>query len=689
MLFFAKSGSNLEDSDNIYFYFVFQKFLFDLQKLVSLHLPKISTVKTSPSGESKYPLVRVTVSRETFHRLQESLLNAMRALGLDTDNPGSAKFYGMGEYSPSTPQGRKLRTIANIIAENEAVKAMLTELEKEGVNVKGTNFGDYLYKKANELRHKNDLETIDFVGKKYVYGYFKFLGFNSLEEFEESIYSTEAHAERRPEAPQDAEEWNYYIGAYFSLKSFGVRRFVLAINFNRPTNNRYPAKEWGFHKLGDVSEQDLTTAQRTRFEYDGYATIVDKRWLCVQLEAKDNKNPFFLLGAVPDNILNIKKQRVIQSILLSVSVRHYPVSAEAVLIKTTREYASHAVSMHERLSPPILEESLSREESDIVKLYIMLQRRNFYTNPQIIESVMGLKAKGSSLNSFTYLQGVWRILNFGLQRGHVIQSVMVIEPGQFKAMLYPYLRENIAERSRNLTEQAIVFNISRIRQNKLCLISYGEPGMSVASYAIFDLETDNGGGFFEGCFISTGYDQNGIIGGYCVVQKVRDDNNYYLKIREMQKNDPAGAALFAEEHNARHLLDLKPMSISEENVGEFVEKYNLQPLYAGLKAIWKKKLWRQRKKYGDDYPFAPEVIKHEQTLYVLKKPLECHVEFKNGQIAISHRQLDLSVEAWGREEAERAFAAALHEMFEKYSAQGQANPMLFWVKDVVNLSVEV
>ncbi|MBK7939161.1 MAG: hypothetical protein IPJ82_19720 [Lewinellaceae bacterium] len=590
--------------------------------------------------------------------------------GLSSEVGRSAKFFGMGDYAPSTAAGKDMATVASIMAKDTRVQNMLAEMGKDGEKA---NFGDYLYKKEHELKTNSEQETVEFVGRKYVYGFFTYLGFNTLEAFEVHLYQNAGQEAEINERPQEDDGWVYYIGAYFSVKSFGVRSFVLGINFNKPVGNKYPAKEWGFHKLSDISGSD-PDSQRTDVKYDGFASIADRRWLCVQLEGNEGKNPFFLIGVVPDTLQLVKKHRVIRSILLSVSVRHYPVSAEALLIKTTREYATKAANLYEKLSPELLAPDLTKEESDILKMYIMLQRRNFYVNPDIIEDISGLKTKGSLLKNFTFLSGVYRILNFGLKRGYVIQSVMVVEPHQYRATLYPYIKKDIAVKNQNLLQQVIVFNISRIRQNKLCLVAYGEPGMSVSSYAIFDLETDNGNGFFEGCFISCGYDNRGIIGGYCVVQKVEDEANEYLHLRDMAEKSPEAAANYAADHQLEHLLDLYPREFSNAEMEKYAQKHQLQGLRIGLREIWRKKLWKQR--------YLPEVLKCGNRVYILKQPLECLAGYRNNIFGISCEMLKIDVWAPTRSEADTALAEAFHK---RYEEQKQNNSLADLVRKVIDL----
>ena len=631
--------------------------------------------KSSTQKGISFPLVRIVLSRETFSHLLKKLLQKMAESGLSHEVGRSAKFYGMGVYAPSKDEGKNMITVASIMAKDERVSEMLAKMAKEGEKVDKTNFGDYLYKKENEMKTNPDQQKVEFVGKRYVYGFFTYLGYNTLEEFEKDLVeSSDSDTDTSSgEQIQDDDGWVYYIGAYFSVKSFGVRSFVLSINFNKPIGNRYPAKEWGFHKLSDISNGDPDT-QRTDVKYDGFASIVDRRWLCVQLEGNEGKNPFFLIGIVPDMLQLVKKHRVIRSILLSVSVRHYPVSAEALLIKTTRGYATSAVNLYDKLSPDLLAPDLSKEESDILKMYIMLQRRNFYVNPDIIDDINGLKTKGSLLKNFTFLSGVYRILNFGLKRGYVVQSVMVVEPHQYRATLYPYIKKDVAIKNQNLLKQVIVFNISRIRQNKLCLIAYGEPGMSVSSYAIFDLETDNGSGFFEGCFISCGYDNRGIIGGYCVVQKVEDEAKEYLQLREMAEKWPDKAAKYAAEHRLEHLIDLYPQELSNTEMEKYARKHNLQDLRRGLREIWRKKLWKQR--------YLPEVLKCGDRVYILKQPLECLAGYRNSTFGIRCEILGIDVQAPTRSEADAAFAEAFHKL---YMEQAQDNLLVDLVKKVIEL----
>lgn len=68
----------------------------------------------------------------------------------------------------------------------------------------------------------------------------------------------------------------------------------------------------------------------------------------------------------------------------------------------------------------------------------------------------------------------------------------------------------------------------------------------------------------------------------------------------------------------------------------------------------------------DTYPFKPELIKFQETIFVLNKAIECVVEFEDENYVIKSEELDLIV--WGetRKEAEEAFNFSFYSLFKNY-----------------------
>jgi hypothetical protein len=69
------------------------------------------------------------------------------------------------------------------------------------------------------------------------------------------------------------------------------------------------------------------------------------------------------------------------------------------------------------------------------------------------------------------------------------------------------------------------------------------------------------------------------------------------------------------------------------------------------------------------YPYHPDIVKHDEKLYVLHEKLACEVNFENQAYLIAFPPLDLCV--WGatREEAEAAFNFSFHALYQNFALE--------------------
>lgn len=515
----------------------------------------------------EFPLKRDNLPLSTFLKLKEELFKVFSTVpGLGA--PGSAKFYGMGEFSPQ--KAPRMQTIASLIQEHPDVKLLLETFPEESEKI---NFGDYLYKRILESEQHTD--PIRLGRRVYVYGYFLFLGFQNKEAFEAAhglshVQSSEISTRvYNPGAPPTV-----YIGSFFSFRGYQVKHFVLTIDFKNMDQGRYPAEEWGFHRLDENQDQPAETERHSReqtFRLHGGALVRNNK-LYVNLATSDQEQFYWtqmnligwLYGAQIDQV---KGQRIIRCSLQTVSVLGYPVVTEAVLVRVEEpKWANAAIPPYTIPSIPVLKSLLGDKEFDTLLLYLMMQRRNFWIRDRLVDDLSLLQVRGNLMQNYLFLRGSWRVWNYGLKNGYVVQSKLTVYD-DFSAYFYSFVQPTILESSPRLKEMVVVMSISRgLRPNKLYFSTYVRPDLSVINNALFDLDTIGDKGFAEGMFLSCGYDAKGIIGGYCVMQKLRD-------------GEP----------------DFEPAEFNWEEAVAYAAANHLDKLHEGLRDLWRRKTWPRRK----------------------------------------------------------------------------------------------
>lgn len=89
------------------------------------------------------------------------------------------------------------------------------------------------------------------------------------------------------------------------------------------------------------------------------------------------------------------------------------------------------------------------------------------------------------------------------------------------------------------------------------------------------------------------------------------------------------------------------------------------------KALRKDAISRENDKLSENetYPFKPEYLKFQNTIYILREKLDCVVSYEQGQYTISNNLLDITV--WGstRDYTEEAFAFAFYSLYENFAME--------------------
>ncbi len=75
----------------------------------------------------------------------------------------------------------------------------------------------------------------------------------------------------------------------------------------------------------------------------------------------------------------------------------------------------------------------------------------------------------------------------------------------------------------------------------------------------------------------------------------------------------------------------------------------------------------------DTYPFKPELIKFQETIFVLTQSLDCIVEYEDDNYIIKNEDLDLLVWADSRKEVEEAFIFSFYSMYKNYYLEDDSN----------------
>jgi hypothetical protein len=523
---------------------------------------------------------KLTLTSEEFSRLYREILQKVaqeHQLVLDDrttigTSPGvkSSAFFGYGkDYSPDQYSG----SLAVIIAKHPAVAAYVKKLKLPDEDK--INFGWYLYKKRNELK---DGERIQLTGLAYTKAYFLFLGYDGVDDFRRSEHNTNLiQGQSSSRIYQPLGGWTHYIGVYYSFISYRVKKFYITIQYNQTKSDaRYKARMWGFHLSENrniPSEKPLQSHELT-----GEAFIKTKH-LYMYLAGDPNdtisRNLHFNVIGMCDarGGHDIENQQIINCSVQTVSLNGYIVNLEALLIKTTEAHAEAFRTNGLEFTSPQITPDLLPDESKTLHLYLMLQRRNFWIRDQLLYNFYDLRIKSIPVRNFTKrLEGTWRIWNFGLTRGKVIQSRLEIGRQQggieqpYAAYFYPFVQESILQSRPSLEEQVVALSVIRDEQGeRLCFTTYlkGEH-LSLSNYAMFDLLKLLDSGFTDGMFITAGYNRKGIVGGYAVLTK---------------------------ETQGR---PVEPLELEREAALRYAESLGLLKMHDGLRDVWRRKLWRRR-----------------------------------------------------------------------------------------------
>jgi len=521
--------------------------------------------------------LRISYPRSTFYLIYEALREKVKEKNprVDILKDGKQDTGKLGVKWDGTPgQYNAASIILDYLVEDKFLDA--------GANL---NFGKQLYIKRNQLEQNDTLEKVVIQGREYNDGIFRFLGYSSRVDFERDFNFWETAADKssaQPEAnrPLDSTiEYTYYIGTYYSYRSYRVNKFVMACRYDNELKV-FPCWLWGFHtreKMAPSPKDRALAATRlpksvASVSFEGTAEV-HGRHLYVNLAAPAADGipamEMHLIGFCDETGgQNLADQDAIPCSLQTVSLDQYTVSAEAYLLRCSEEEAMRVKDdPKEYYNQNIVAESLRDDQKKSLQLYLMLQRRNFRVKFPPMTDLDQLEYRGNSLKKYTErLTGEYRIWNFGLQRSVVVQSKLLVSGDTpYQTFFYPYLGDDLKRNNPGLEEQPAVLGISNeIRQDQLCFSTFVKRHLTLVNYAIFDIRDLRDNNWVEGMFVTTGYDERGIVGGYAVMCKVKPGES------------------------------CEPCRMTHEEALAYAKELGLEKMHTGLRTLWKNKLWKKK-----------------------------------------------------------------------------------------------
>ncbi|MDW8229690.1 MAG: NUDIX domain-containing protein [Saprospiraceae bacterium] len=451
-------------------------------------------------------------------------------------------------------------------------------LERDGYLPEGQNFqfGRFLYNKYHELQKNPGAQQVMVRDEEYVQLLCKYLGCNSLEDFVRKCEKEEVLRWPPEWMPQNGDGFTYYIGTYFSFRSYRVNKFLLGIRPIKEHGAPVDCWVWGFHTNEQMHDAGFTPDEPVNSPVLKGDAVVLGRYLHVRVnadpaEAREVAYPLQmnLIGICEDVMGRFSlTQSVIPCTLQTVSLFGYLIALEAYLLRcTTEEARALKADPVTYRSPHLGVAAITQEQERCLHLYYMLQRRNFRVKlaPNVFR-LRDLEYRGNRVLRYAnMLAGTYRVWNLGLKRGVVIQSKLVIsEETPFRALFYPYLPQETVH-FEDLEEQLAVMTLSHeVRPHHLSFTTYARSRLTLVSMAIFDIQEMGSRGWAEGMFISTGYDSKGIVGGYAVMCRVKK-----------------GEAC-------------EPRRMEREEAERYAQDLGIADMYKGLRQLWKRKLWKPK-----------------------------------------------------------------------------------------------
>ncbi len=356
------------------------------------------------------------------------------------------------------------------------------------------------------------------------------------------------------------QDFRYFLGVYFSIKSFSIKSFFLNISKESSEDGTYQVFEKGFHTVGrETKEVEYEgTMEKTKEGYC-FATLVKKR---------GNKRKLNLAWYIENGWEDTKYFR---GSIQGVSKSNHFLNVECIFIPLdNQQWKILSENKRDLSGAKVLED----EEYYNLCFYLAMQRRIFRSTREKITDLLNMKSKGKEINAFSKnLSGVYRIWQLTLTKGNILQSCMVIKNDGL-AYLDTVIKDSISGKSYKRRFNCVL-NVT-VEDHKLCIDSFFPNTYKIANYAILDFANYQDTGFIEGIFSSAG-NKKGIIGGYMLWKKEREytegiENQSYVK--QFGVGDKTRA-------------DIAELIKQDESLGAF---------YSALLELWRSKLWKKNRR---------------------------------------------------------------------------------------------
>jgi len=424
---------------------------------------------------------RVRVTKRLFQNLLDAANRKFEAECIRRQKPipdSKEDYFGFGKKSKSD-QPSLFKSLLN----NDAVQNYLkkNDIASSKLNPK------YLYNislEISKLADSEDAHTVDIKYLDILVSYFNedFAQYDLEEEVEEearlSFKNFKDYVKNNAAISQEekntqltllevnpgevSDRATAYTAYYYSYREYSIKNFTVKIDYINQHDGKFPALAVGIH-----SQYESETDKRI-YKGEAYETTT---CLSLSLFNEDNRHPLTIVGYTSH--VRAKNLATIFSSYQAISLRGYPISAEAILVKN----------------------EAPSEQLAHVMAYLRIQRRHFYIPPRIHNNLTRLKARNLRTEELVELVGRYRIWNFS-QRGYIVQSVFTIE-ADFGAYLETLPRETIRNK------HICVMSVSTIAGKKLCVSSHPSQGISIINYAIIDCFVEPNG-LSDGVFCSIG-----------------------------------------------------------------------------------------------------------------------------------------------------------------------------------------
>jgi len=321
-----------------------------------------------------------------------------------------------------------------------------------------------------------------------------------------------------------------WLGFYFSIKDFKIKKVILSLKTTKDDNgnikeNECEVREWGFHSFED------RIGIRKR-EYSGTG-ILKNQYLYITLNRDFDDEPDLY-----------KKMKI------SAKVGEYSIFDESIIIRASCQASSESDPESglldlEMVFIPINRKQLTKFDknrwslkdskildSDLVnKIYFHLSTHinNFRVRNEVVKKNQWLKYSSVTFSKLQKLVGVYRLWNFGIAEGRIIQSrftirnngTAILEPPIVESYLNAIKDEINAEslkgnknimlnkaflKLKTLSKQPCVILPSGYKKVTKILAVTFTAQMKPVNNAIFDMVELINKKFAIGAFSSVGYD---------------------------------------------------------------------------------------------------------------------------------------------------------------------------------------